>query len=135
MTDDRSPTTSTEKNQMSDTEPESSPIAHAVPYPTDTVLGFPNTTGSTALNVLISIITLPIQGLALLLLARGIQQLVLCIDEVYEATGRRSRSKFVAFPWVRVALGVLLLAAYHVGLFKLTVKSWKALRRSNVGGG
>lgn len=85
--------------------------------------------GSTALNVLLSVITLPIQGLAILLFAKGIQQLVLCIDEVYEATGRRSRSKFVAFPWVQVGFGVLLLAAYHVGLLKLTVKSWKALRR------
>jgi hypothetical protein len=92
-------------------------------------------TGSTALNVLLAIVTLPIQGLAILLLSRAIQQVVFCIDEVYEATGRRSRSKFVGFPWARIAFGVILLAVYHMGLFKLTVKSWKALRRSqeNVG--
>jgi hypothetical protein len=127
MSDEKSAATAARETKMGETELESSlRQSHYTSW------GFINS-GSTTLNVLISIITVPIQGLAILLFARGIQQLVLCIDEVYEATGRRSRSKFVTFPWVRVGFGVLLLAAYHVGLLKLTVKSWKALRRGSEG--
>jgi hypothetical protein len=90
---------------------------------------------STTTNLVISILTLPFQGLAILLVSRFIQQLVLCIDELYEIAGRRARSQFATFPWGRLLVGALFMAVYHVGLFRLTVRSWKVLRRGNLGGG
>jgi hypothetical protein len=87
------------------------------------------TTNSQPLNILISIASLPLQVIAIFLLSRIIQISVLSINEVYEATGRRARSKFATFPWTRVIIGVSLLAVYHVGLVRLTVRSWKGLRR------
>jgi hypothetical protein len=79
-------------------------------------------------GALLSLISLPFQALAIFVLSRLVQEVVLCIDEVYEATGRRARSKFATIPWIRIACGVLVLAMYHFGLFRLAVKSYRALR-------
>lgn len=88
---------------------------------------------STPLKLLITILLLPFQALAIFIISKIVHQLVLCIDELYEVTGRRARSKFSSFPWLRVALGVLLMVAYHVGLFKLAIKSYRRLRKGDEG--
>lgn len=82
---------------------------------------------------LITILTLPIQALAILLLSKFIQQFVLCINEVYEVTGRRARSKFTALPWLRIAVGVVFLGVYHGALARLVIMSYRSLRRGSPG--
>ncbi|KAF2650804.1 hypothetical protein K491DRAFT_697010 [Lophiostoma macrostomum CBS 122681] len=86
-------------------------------------------------GLLHSLITLPFQAIAFYIVPQLINQLVFCIDEVYEVAGRRARSKFVAFPWIRILGGVLLMGLYHLLLVRLTIKSYRGLRRERVEGG
>lgn len=60
------------------------------------------------------------QAGAFVFLSKFIHQLVQCLDEIYDATGRRSRSKFEKLQWGRVVLGVLLLAGWQVWLVRLS---------------
>lgn len=77
--------------------------------------------------------SLPLQALAFLLLPRVIHAAVLCINEVYETTGRRARSPFTALPWMKIAGGVALLVYYHVWLARLITGSWKGMKRVREG--
>jgi hypothetical protein len=80
-------------------------------------------------GLLHAFMTLPFQIFAFYILPWTVRQVVLCIDELYEVAGRRARSKFDAFPWFRILGGLLLMGVYHVVLIRLTIKSYRGLRR------
>ncbi|KAF2800984.1 hypothetical protein K505DRAFT_355234 [Melanomma pulvis-pyrius CBS 109.77] len=72
------------------------------------------------LGLLYRPLKLVVQAGAFVFASKFIHQLVQCLDEIYDATGRRSRSKFEKVQWGRVVLGVLLLAGWQVWLARLS---------------
>ena len=100
--------------------------SYELPFP---VPAFVSTTSHQSSGRLHAFMTLPFQIFAFYILPWTVRQVVLCIDEVYEIAGRRARSKFHSFPWFRILGGLLLMGVYHIVLIRLTIKSYRGLRR------
>lgn len=83
-------------------------------------------------TLLASLVAIPFQAISIFILSKVLHQLVLCVNEVYEITGRRARSKFVGISWFRISAAVLLMGFYHVGLLRLMGTSYRRLRSRGV---
>ena len=90
------------------------------------------TTPSPQTQTLLAFVAIPFQAITIFIVSRALHQFVLCINELYEFTGRRARSKFASVPWLRIVVALVLMGCYHVGLVRLMGVSYRRLRR---GGG
>ncbi|KAF2014108.1 hypothetical protein BU24DRAFT_462924 [Aaosphaeria arxii CBS 175.79] len=79
-----------------------------------------------------TLVSVPVQALCIFLITQVIQYVHLCVDAVYDFTGRRARSKLSAVAWSKLSIGLLLLSAYHAGLLRLTVQGYRNLRKGSL---
>jgi hypothetical protein len=74
------------------------------------------------------------QALSFIFLSKLIHYFVQCLDEIHDATGRRSRSKFEVVSWGRIVFGMGLLVGWHVCIVRLSLLSASQIEDDKSGG-
>jgi hypothetical protein len=79
--------------------------------------------GSILTTLFWNLATFMTQAFSFVFFSKAVHYFVQCLDEIYDATGRRSRSKFEGVKWGRIVFGVGLLIGWHVWIVRLSVVS------------
>jgi hypothetical protein len=108
--------------------------AHA--HPTSTIPDVSSNRGPTSILTTVSwnVATFMTQALSFIFLSKFIHYFVQCLDEIHDATGRRSRSKFEVISWGRIVFGLGMLVGWHVCIVRLSLLSASKLEDEEDGG-
>ena len=110
------------------TDPSDDPIRrNAHVHISSTTLSTEREPGSILTILFWNLATFMTQTFSFVFLSKAVHYFVQCLDEIYDVTGRKSRSKFEGVKLGRIVLGVGLLLGWHVWIVRLSVVSTSAL--------